>query len=201
MLPDIFPKGVEVLSAVERLLSKPRTIRYLTFSGNGEPTLHPDFLDITKGIREIIRKSRSEVRLALFTNGSTIKHKEMFISYRLIDNVMVKLDAGDPMTFNKINRPCKGIDFSELVEGLMDIPQLTIQSCLLDGIISNIKGDANAAWCRMLETLAPKAVQIYSIDRPTSKDFVRRVSPEQLEKISNELNASYGLNTNAFWRR
>ena len=45
------PKPPEVFEAVEAALKKPRSMDYLTFSGNGEPTIHPDFPEIVRGVK------------------------------------------------------------------------------------------------------------------------------------------------------
>lgn len=189
----------EIILAVKKALNKPRTIQYLTLSGNGEPTLHPDFITIVQAIRQLITKNRPDVRLALLTNGTGTITQEVQTAYRLIDKVMVKLDAGDEETFTKINRPVSGIEFLNLLDGLRQTPGLTLQSCLIDGAMTNIHGAAYFTWVKTLQELHPEEVQIYSIERPTSNKSIKKVLPNKLHRIQKDLQA-FGIPAIAFWR-
>lgn len=179
----------EVVLAIKQALKKPRTIQYLTLSGTGEPTLHPDFMRIIQAIRRLINKSRPDVKLALLTNGSRSTDSEIQAAYRLIDKVMVKLDAGDEHTFSKINRPVKGFKLLNLLEGLRQTRGLTLQSCLIDGAVTNAHGAPYAAWVQTLQELHPVEVQIYSIERPSSNKLIYKVPPDQLQRIQKDLRA------------
>lgn len=204
--PTLFPSSNqctsvdEILLSVEKVLNKPRTFQYLTLSGSGEPTLHPNFPEIIQGIRQITARFRPGLQLALLTNGSKSNTEEFRAVYPLIDKVMIKLDAGDEKTFKAINRPVDGFGFSDLMRGLRQTPGLILQSCLMEGEITNIRGPSYKAWVETLKALDPDEVQIYSIERPTSNNLVREVEPSQLVKIKNELQA-LGVNAQAYWRQ
>lgn len=181
-----YPKEV-ILDAVEKSLNKPRTIQHLTLSGNGEPTLHPDFYDIVLGIREMIDQLRPEIKFALLTNGTRSSDQDIQEAYQLVDTTMIKLDAGDPETFEKINRPVPGFDFDNLLNGLKQTPNLILQCCLMDGDINNVRGKPYNAWIGLLKTIDPEKVYLYTIERPISDQVVKRVPLEKLLKIQCEL--------------
>ena len=199
-MEGVLPIVDDVLSAVEKAFNKPRTIENVTFSGNGEPTLHPDFHEIVVEIKKIQHKLRPEARLAILSNGSKINDPNVFSALKLMDKPMMKLDAGDENTFRLINRGIKTIRLNEIVEGLKRLPNLLIQSMLIDGEISNIKGYAYESWAEVLGALQPREVHIYSVDRPTAKGKIKCVSPVDLQRIEEDLNTRFNLNVQAFWR-
>ncbi len=129
----MLPSAPDVFHAVEAALKKPRTIDYLTFSGNGEPTIHPDFPEIVRGVKEIKAKLRPDAKLAILSNSSRVTDPEITAALRLIDSPMMKLDAGDDVTFKAINHPVGQLTISEIIDGLKTLPNLMIQSVLIDG--------------------------------------------------------------------
>jgi wyosine [tRNA(Phe)-imidazoG37] synthetase (radical SAM superfamily) len=194
-----FPTVSEVLTCVESALRKPRTIDYLTFSGNGEPTLHPEFPDIVKGVLSLRNDLRPQAKLAILSNSSQVNDPEILSALQLLDVPMMKLDAGDEKTFEAINRQAKTVEFAELVNGLKRIKNLVIQSLLIDGVISNTSGDAFDAWVETLVDLQPCEIHIYSIDRPTPVSGILAVNADRLEKIACELQKKYFFPVKAFW--
>jgi wyosine [tRNA(Phe)-imidazoG37] synthetase (radical SAM superfamily) len=203
VLPDhideLFPAVDEVLRHVERALKKPRTINYLTFSGNGEPTLHPEFINIVRGVRFLRDKFRPEAQLAILSNSTGVTQPDVLAALNLMDVPMMKLDAGDEQTFTAINRPAQPEGFRNLVDGLKKIPNLRIQSMLVDGEISNVKGPSFTAWVDLLVDLQPHQIHIYSIERPPADEGLITVAPKKLEEIALELINNYGLKVKAFW--
>lgn len=195
---DVFPTVEEVLKAVEKAIKKPRTIDYLTFSGNGEPTLHPGFADIVKGVLSLRNKFRPDAKLAILSNSSRVNDPEVIKALQLLDFPMMKLDAGDDQTFFAINRPAKEVHFMEMVDGLKQIPHLMIQSLLIDGEVSNVSGDAYEAWAETLAELRPSQTHVYSIDRPTPCKSVQAVNPRKLQEISLDLRTRFNLTVQAF---
>jgi wyosine [tRNA(Phe)-imidazoG37] synthetase (radical SAM superfamily) len=196
---SMMPSATDVFAAVETALKKPRTIDYLTFSGNGEPTIHPDFPEIVRGVKEIKTKLRPNLKLAILSNSSRVVDPEITAALRLIDAPMMKLDAGDDLTFRTINRPIGRMKINQIVKGLKTLPNLMIQSALIDGKVSNIRGEAFNAWVDRLVELRPHVVHIYATERPTAERTIECVSPEKLQSISGQLNTQFNLKVSAFW--
>ena len=194
------PRPDEVFEAVEKALQKPRSMDFLTFSGNGEPTIHPDFLEIVKGVRVLLDKYRPDAKLALLSNSTMVSSQAVQEAIGLIDAPMMKLDAGDEITFQAINQPVGGLHLDQIIEGLGELPHLMIQSVLVDGKISNVRGEAYHAWKEALASLTPDVIHIYSTERPTMQGEVERVSPQRLSEVAEELSGRLNLNAQAFWR-
>ncbi|MBG0783649.1 MAG: radical SAM protein [Anaerolineaceae bacterium] len=197
---DTLPAPDEVFEAVEKALKKPRSMDFLTFSGNGEPTIHPDFPEIVKGVRRLLDQYRPDAKLALLSNSTMVSSPVVQEALRLIDAPMMKLDGGDEATFQAINRPVEGLHLQGIIEGLRQIPHLMIQSVLVDGEVSNVRGEAYQAWKAALVDLQPHTIHIYSTERPTMSGDVVRVGPERLLEIEEELTGKLKLNAQAFWR-
>jgi wyosine [tRNA(Phe)-imidazoG37] synthetase (radical SAM superfamily) len=195
------PKPPEIFEAVEVALKKPRSLDYLTFSGNGEPTIHPDFPEIVRGVKAIKDKLRPDAKLAILSNSSRVADPEVAAALRLFDAPIMKLDAGDEETFEKINHPVSGLTIDDVVGGLKRLPLLIIQSVLINGDVTNIRGEAFENWANRLMELHPRMVQIYSTERPTADASLQCVSPEKLQAIATTLKEQHQLRVEAYWRR
>jgi wyosine [tRNA(Phe)-imidazoG37] synthetase (radical SAM superfamily) len=170
----------------------------LTFSGNGEPTLHPFFLEIVQGVKNIRDHIRPDLKLALLSNSSGVMDPNVQKAIEIIEMPIMKLDAGDQRTFHAINRPVVGSNLSDIIKVLKSIRGLIIQSMLMDGPNSNISGEAFQSWLNAILDIDPKEVHIYSTDRPTAEESVIKVDARKLKQIGNDLIKHYGLNVHAF---
>jgi wyosine [tRNA(Phe)-imidazoG37] synthetase (radical SAM superfamily) len=201
LLPDEgrLPGVEQVLQAVERALQTHSDVDYVTFSGNGEPTLHPRFPTIAYEVRRLRDELRPGVRMALLSNSTAVHVPQVREALGTFDVPMMKLDAGDRETLARINRPAAAVRLERIVEGLKGIPDLTLQSVLLDGEVSNVRGNALEAWLAALSEIRPARVQIYSTDRPVPESGVERVPPSRLEGIAKEIEKRVGIPVSAYW--
>jgi len=189
----------QVLGAVEEALRASPDIDYITFSGNGEPTLHPDFPAIADGVRRLRDDLRPDVKLAILSNSSTVHLPRIRKTLALFDAPIMKLDAGDARTLASINRPVPAVTLAKIVSGLKEVPDLILQSVLVDGKVTNARGEAFEAWLAALDEIAPAQVQIYSTDRPVPDAGVERVPPLTLRRLAGEIEQRTGLPVKAYW--
>jgi len=199
-VPDDLPDVPEILRAVEKSLRKPHSMDRLTFSGNGEPTLYPYFLEVVSGVKKLRDELRPNVKLAVLSNSSRVMDDEIIEALSLLDAPMMKLDAGDMVTFKKLNRPVNSLKFEDILEGLSSVKNLIIQTILIKGEVSNIKRYAFEQLATTLSNLNPKEVHLYSVERPTEKEWVVALSPQELQCIKEDLQYRFGLAVKAFWR-
>jgi len=137
-LPSVSAVMREVEEAIVRQQSPPD---YLTFSGNGEPTLHPDFPEIVDEVLRLKDRVCPGARVALLSNSSRVHRPEIRKAIELLDDPILKLDAGDPATLSLISRPVSTITFEKIIEGLAEMPHLIIQSMIIAGEPQNAEGD------------------------------------------------------------
>ena len=197
--PAGFPPLGEVIAAVETALKSGPDFDSFTFSGNGEPTLHPQWPEVVEAVRLLRDRHRPTVGLTLLSNSSTVTRPAVRATLSRLEVPIMKLDAGDEATLTAINRPAKGICLEAIVEALAQIPGLIIQSLMVQGAMTNSAGPAFENWVSALARLKPVQVQIYSTDRPVPEAGVERVLPERLQQIAARAVAHTGLDVRAYW--
>lgn len=197
---DVFPSVDEVLSQVETYLKSDIGFNYLTFSGNGEPTLHPHFKEIAAECKSLARSLKPYVKVTLLSNSSTCIEKCTIEALEHIDLPIMKLDAGSESLFNSINRPVSGIKFDKIVEGLARLENITIQTLFLAGDPDNSTATAVEQWYECLVKIKPVDVQIYTLDRPYAKKSdegevnIYKVDDSRMTEIVEIGKNKYGLN-------
>jgi wyosine [tRNA(Phe)-imidazoG37] synthetase (radical SAM superfamily) len=194
-----FPAVEAVLSAVGAALRSRLDIDFLTFSGNGEPTLHPRFGEIVAGVRRLRDEINPAVKLAILSNSTTVHLHPVREALEHLDVPILKLDAGDPVTFARINRPVPGLDLNRMIEGLGQLPRLVVQCVLIGGSKSNIDQAALEALLAALGRIRPSQVQIYSTDRPVAESGVECVPRVLLQGLASEAEKRVGAPVRAYW--
>lgn len=185
-----FKLTTEVLLTIERLREaiehefaqheKMNTpIDYITFAGDCEPTLHPNFPDIVDMVIEYSKKYFPNIPTAIFTNSSTISQKQIINAILKIDRKFFKLDAVDENSFRRVNRCLLPISFDKIVEMLHKIgPEIEISTAVIFGSkikdYSNIDDIMNRRFIELLKYISPKMIHIYPIDYPASVPEIAR---------------------------
>lgn len=194
-----FPDPGAVLSSIKRALCGSTRFDTLTFSGNGEPTLHPEFIAIVKAVKQLRDQLRPTVKLTLFSNGSTVVYKEIQTASSYFDQPILKLDVGTQRLFEEINRPSKNILLDEIIESYKRVPDLIIQTLLLKGSASNSHPSAIHQWQDALADVRPAYVQLYSCDYPVPSQNLERVLPYELKRIAIETEQNTGISVKPYW--
>jgi wyosine [tRNA(Phe)-imidazoG37] synthetase (radical SAM superfamily) len=194
-----FPSVSSVLREVEAAIKRQETHPdYLTFSGNGEPTLHPEFPEIVDEVLRLRERLCPATRVAILSNSSTAHRPEVRKAIEKLDAPIMKLDAGDPETLSRINRPAPAVTFEKILEGLAGMPRLIVQSMIILGEPQNVEGEAHEAWLTTLARLSPERVQIYTAERPVAESGVRRVSRGDLESLAQRAQERTGIPVGAY---
>lgn len=180
----ILPKTEDIEYSLRNFLRNSPKIDYLTFSGNGEPTLHPDFPKIVDIVISLREKYISKAKIACLSNSTTLDNKEIFSSLLKIDERIMKLDTGNERMFKLLNRPSTEVNFENIVSNLSAFKgDLTIQTLFVEGEIDNTKETEIISYIDKLKRIMPKKVQIYSLDRPAAYSRINEVPYAKLEKI------------------
>ncbi len=193
-----FPAPEDVLRKVREAISQQPHLDYLTFSGNGEPTLHPLFPKIVADVRRLRDQLCPRVRLAILSNSSQVFRPDIRRVLEQVDEPIMKLDAGDASTFAEMNRPTPGLQFEKILTGLRAMPRLIIQTMIVAGQAQNVEGQAHEAWLTAIRQLAPQEVQIYSIDRPVPATGLRKVPIETLQWVARRAQERTGIKVTAY---
>lgn len=188
----------EVRRAVEQGLkdmsAKGIAIDALTFAGNGEPTLHPEFPGIIDDALDLQKKYYPNSRVVVLSNSTTLDNKDIFDALLKVDNIM-KLDAGTEAMFCAINNVMISTTLARIVENLRRFNgQLTIQTLLLKSEwngkqIGNTEGEELEKWLNHIKRIKPRLVMLYPVDRPSPERDIEKVSPEIIESIAERVRA------------
>lgn len=180
------PPADLVLEVIESALESWNDIEAITYSGNGEPTLHPAFAEIARGVARLVERHRPTLRTVLLSNSTALTRSDVRHALRHIDTPVFKLDAGTEETFRAVNRPARGVGFDTIVDELTLLDDFSLQTLLIDGSPSNSSDDELDAYLRLVSWIAPREVQLYSTDRPVAKATVGRVPPRRLREIAQQ---------------
>ncbi len=202
-----FPKREEVKSELEEKLiqfnKRNAYIDNITFAGNGEPTLNPDFSDIIDDTIELRNRYMPDCKISVLCNSSMTGEEKVFKALLKVDKNILKLDAGREETFRIINNPRTSITLQEIVENLKNFRgKLIIQSLFVKGnyngeYFDNTTEDELNAWLKHIKAIKPEAVMIYSIARETPVESVEKISPEKLFEIAQKVEA-IGVETEVY---
>lgn len=168
----------------------------ITFSGNGEPTLHPDFVEIIDITIRLRDRYIPKAKISVLTNGTMLHKKEIFDAISRVDNNIIKIDGGTYETIKAINKPNVDFDLEKYIELLQKFKgDLIIQTCFLRGEHNGVKIDNTTEkevdlWVEHIKKINPKKTMIYAIERETPEKNLEKISQEELEKIADVLRRS-----------
>jgi len=155
---------------------------WITFAGNGEPTMHPRFPTVVERVLGVRDEIAPDVKVGVLTNGMHLEGEAVVDALNRVEARMVKLDPGPPERVNG-----RAYDRVKLIGswrrgGLRD---LVIQAMVVEGPgWSGASEEAVADWLTLLAAARPAAVHLYSLDRPPADPSINAVARERLEAIA-----------------
>ena len=166
----------------------------ITFSGNGEPTMHPDFLGIIQDTCALRDLYCPNAKVSVLSNSTQLGRVEVVQALKLCDNRILKLDSAIDATMRLIDKPVNPhLTVAQVMEWLQQFDgDFTLQTCFLRGdyhgqVIDNTTPEELAAWYQAVDILHPKQVMIYVIDRATPLQTLEKIPAEQMQAIAKPL--------------
>ncbi len=193
VLHPVLPTREQVREALaSRLIAlSPNSLDVITFSGNGEPTLHPDFLGIIQDTCALRDEYCSNAKISVLSNSTQLGRKDVVEALRLCDNRILKLDSAIDTTMRLIDKPVnEHLTVEQIAQWLSLFDgDFTLQTCFLRGeyhgqLIDNTTPEELSAWYAMVDRLHPKQVMIYVIDRATPLETLSKVPAAEMEAIA-----------------
>ena len=195
-----FPTRREVSELLEAKLKslkeEGKPLDVITFSGNGEPTLHPEFgaiIDDTIALRD---RYFPEVKISVLNNSTRLRSAEVCSALKKVDNNILKLDSAIETTMRKIDRPGSPDFTVERVIGELQqfAGQGIIQTMILRGEgIDNTTDVEVSALIDAYRQINPRQIMVYSIDRKTPDETLKAVSHEELTAIGARIERETGI--------
>lgn len=175
----------EVISEIEKYLSTEPKLDYITFAGSGEPTLHSELGVIIN----YIKNNYPQYKVALISN-SYFLNKEIIEDIVNVDLIIPSLDAATEKSYQKINRPTSKSSINEIINGLVYLNKkfngnMWLEIFIVPGI--NDSDKEIEAFRNIIKKINPDKVQLNSLDRKGTEEWVEKVKREELNIISNKL--------------
>jgi wyosine [tRNA(Phe)-imidazoG37] synthetase (radical SAM superfamily) len=196
---DYLPGRREVYMALEDKLADMKMMNkapdVITFAGNGEPTLHPEFQGIIDDCIKLRDKYFPDAKIAVLSNSTTITKPGIREALLKVDQNILKLDSAFDLTVKIHNQPRVNVKVKELVRNLKKFNgQLIIQTMFVRGtsqgkIIDNTTPEELEAWLTAIGLIKPSEVMIYTISRDTPDgNQLKKVPVGELRKIATMVN-------------
>ena len=187
------PTRQQVYHALEtKLQSMARSNEFpdvLTFAGNGEPTIHPDFANIIDDTIALRDHYCPKAKISVLTNATQITRESVFEALCKVDNNILKLDTANNDYISFLDRPTGLYKLSDIIERMKAFNgRAVIQTMFLkgevDGVDVNNTGDSYVLpWIEVVKDIAPREVMIYTIDRETPQQGLQKATHEELDRI------------------
>ena len=194
------PRLGDIVPAMEKYFSEnTQPLDVITFAGNGEPTINPDFPEIVAETIRLRDKYMPNVKISVLTNASNLKNEKVVAALKMIDEPILKVDTFIQSDFELINQPVSGLSIATIVDNIAsNFEHPIIQTMFMRG---NIKGtffdnttdESLRVYFETLKRLSPSQVMVYSIARETPHSGLQKVVPEELENIGAKIR-SLGFN-------
>ena len=197
---SILPSKEEVKDKLsiklKQLSTSDNVIDSITFAGNGEPTLHPQFSEIIEDTIKLRDLYLARTKVSVLSNAANISQNKVVEALKKVENNILKLDSAIDETIQLINRPVQpGFNIKGLIEELKRFSgSLIIQSMFVRGnyqgsIVDNTNQLEVKALIEALKQVKPKEVMLYSINRDTAEKTLYPVSRQELEQIARQFQA------------
>lgn len=167
----------------------------ITFAGNGEPTMHPDFESIIDDTIALRDKHSPAAKVSVLSNATQIHREDVRRALRRVDNNILKLDSAFDATVQLVNKPQGAYTVARTVELLKAFDgDLIVQTMFLRGEyegqrVDNTTEEEVSAWLKLVAEIRPKQVMVYSLDRDTPCQTLEKVEKEELRAIAARVEA------------
>ncbi|MBN1145426.1 MAG: radical SAM protein [Bacteroidales bacterium] len=195
-----FPEAKKVLELLEEKLTKMKAenqyLNSITFAGNGEPTLHPQFPLIIEESIGIRNKLYPKANITVLSNATTSSNPRIIEALLKADLNILKLDSAVEETVKLINCPAAGFHLRDLINTLRLFKgNLIIQTLFFRGHFKGVSIDNTSeaevsAWIAALNEIKPESVMIYSLARDTAVEGLEAIGFEELNAIAEKAEKS-----------
>ena len=167
----------------------------ITFAGNGEPTMHPDFEAIIDDVIRTRDQHAPKAKVSVLTNGTMIRKESVRRALMRVDNNIVKLDSAFDETVRQIDEPlgeysvAETVEYMKLFEGHLIVQTMFLRGSFEGRTVDNTTEREVAAWLKRIEEIRPRQVMIYTVDRDTPAPDLHKVPVDELNRIADRVRA------------
>jgi wyosine [tRNA(Phe)-imidazoG37] synthetase (radical SAM superfamily) len=151
-----------------------------------------------QAVRDLRDQYQPQARVGVLTSAALVMRPRPRQGIELCELRMIKLDAGDEETFQAIDRPAANVHLEPILAELERMPNIIIQTCLVDGPAQNVRGKPWDALVHAIERVGPECVHLYPIDRATPEPWVQKVPHDLVMERAAEIEARTGIPVEAY---
>lgn len=181
-----FPNLQEVEEALRAKMHKAASegvpVDSITFSGNGEPTMNPDFAEIIDVTLRLRDEYFPNAKVSVLSNATLLDREKVTEALKRIDNPILKIDASSQSLVEKINKPVGSYELSNVLECLKGFEgNFILQTMFLRSQeFDTVASGALEAWIEIVRMLKPRQVMVYTIDRETPDKSLQKYTVEEM---------------------
>ena len=184
----VLPTAEKVRRDLEKKLSELKEgcpVDSITFSGDGEPTLNPEFPQIIDDTLRLRDKYYPKAKVSVLSNATRVHIPEVFAALRKVDNPIMKIDAPTNELVAKINMPAPGYDVNRVIEALKQFEgNFVLQTCMLRGNgFDSSRPEVVLPLMDIVRLLKPREWMVYTIDRATPMQGLEKFSPQEMKAL------------------
>ncbi len=185
----MFPRYDQVSQALETRLQQLSesgvAVDTITFSGNGEPTMNPDFPRIIERTLQLRDRFYPDAKVSVLSNATLVGHSSVFEALRKVDNPIMKIDASSDQLIRQINKPTGSYRLEEVLEDLKSFEgNFILQTMFLRSEdFDTVADGALEGWMDIVRELRPREVMVYTIDRETPQKNLQKYTVEQMQEM------------------
>jgi len=178
---------------LEKMKENNEPLDTITFAGNGEPTMHPDFDLVIQDTIGIRNQYFPNAKIAVLSNSTLIHKPKIYSALKQIDQNILKIDSAFESTVKLLNKPYEGFDFQRTIDSLIEFNgKVIIQTMFIRGeyegqYFDNTTQKEINAWLELLEEINPQQVMIYTIARDTPSENIEKISEKELKEIAKQV--------------
>jgi wyosine [tRNA(Phe)-imidazoG37] synthetase (radical SAM superfamily) len=182
-----YPTLAEVEEALESKISTLAAdgvpVDSITFSGNGEPTVNPDFPEIIDVVLRLRDRFYPSAKVSVLSNATMLDRNEVFEALRKVDNPILKIDAPNDALVTMINKPQGSYSLENVVARMAEFKgDFVLQTMFLRSPDFDL-GQTVEDWRNIVRRLKPRETMVYTIDRETPDKTLQKYTVEQMTEF------------------
>lgn len=191
-----------LIDKLTKLSEEGTTLDVITFAGNGEPTMHPEFAGVIDDTIELRNTHYPNAKISVLTNGMSVGKHAVFEALKRVEIPVLKLDSAFDKTVQLIDRPnsptftvAKQVELYHQFKGNFVLQTMFLRGMFKGEVVDNTTDEEVSAWLGLVKELNPREVMIYTIDRETPAKGLQKAPLEVLNLIAHRVQ-QLGIKTN-----
>jgi wyosine [tRNA(Phe)-imidazoG37] synthetase (radical SAM superfamily) len=193
-----FPSLDQIKTMFREYIRKSVLVDVIVISGNGEPTLYPQFEEAAQMIIDLRNEHLPGKKVVCLSNGAHLDSKKVVAGMNLLDERVIKVDAGNDQLMQKVNDPLVRINLAKFLTGVRKLTDCTVQSLFIEGDVSNCNAEILDEWMEVIGMIKPKGIQLCTLSRPGFLPGIRAVEDDVLYGIAFKLKKRTTLESQVF---